>query len=134
MSHPRTTSRSAGSVVPTTIGAVKQTLRDLIEENAGIPGDLIHDDATIAGELAMDSFSFLSLQVAVEETFGITCAPEDLEARSRFDAIARYVLEQVGAQSAAADRRLRYAAVRGAPVDRNGPPGKTKRGTPQAAR
>jgi acyl carrier protein len=73
---------------------VKSTLRRLIEENAGIPADSIADDSSIDGDLAMDSFSFVSLQVAVEETFGVACAPEEIEARNDFDGIARLILEK----------------------------------------
>lgn len=73
---------------------VKNTLRRLIEENAGIPADSIEDRSSIDGDLAMDSFSFVSLQVAVEETFGVECAPEEIEARNDFDGIARLILER----------------------------------------
>ena len=73
---------------------VKSTLRRLIEENAGIPADSVSDDSSIDGDLAMDSFSFVSLQVAVEETFGVACAPEEIEARNDFDGIARLILEK----------------------------------------
>ena len=84
-----------------TIGEVKQSLRVLIEEHAGIPADLILDDSTITGDLAMDSLSFISVQVGVEETFGIMCTPEDLEACGRFDAIAALVLERLSARPTA---------------------------------
>lgn len=83
-----------------TLGDVKRELRRLIEENAGLPGDVIRDDSTVDGDLAMDSMSLLSLQVAVEETFGITFAPEDLEACSRFEAIAALIFERVTAAAA----------------------------------
>lgn len=73
---------------------VKDTLRRLIEDNAGIPADSITDDSSIEGDLAMDSFSFVSLQVAVEETFGVECSPEELEERNTFDSIARLVFEK----------------------------------------
>ena len=76
------------------LAAVKDTLRRLIEENAGISGDSIADDSSIEGDLAMDSFSFVSLQVAVEETFGVECAPEEIEERSTFDGIARLIFEK----------------------------------------
>jgi acyl carrier protein len=75
-----------------TIDEVKEKLRRLVEENAGMPADLIRDESTISRDFAMDSLSFLSLQVAVEETFGVTCAPEDLERCDRFDAIAALIL------------------------------------------
>lgn len=73
---------------------VKDTLRRLIEDNAGIPADSITDDSSIEGDLAMDSFSFVSLQVAVEETFGVECSPEEIEERNTFDGIARLVFEK----------------------------------------
>ncbi len=77
------------------IERVKEVLRRLIEQNAGIPGTLIRDDSSIEGDLAMDSMSFVSLQVAVEETFGIRCDAEDLESRKRFDAMAALIQERV---------------------------------------
>jgi acyl carrier protein len=76
---------------PPSLQEVKQTLRRLIEENAGIPAASIRDDSTLDGDLAMDSLSFVSTQVAVEETFGIWCEPEDIEAQNRFDAIALFI-------------------------------------------
>jgi len=84
-----------------TLDGVKRTLRELIEENAGIPQAAIRDDSTIDGDLAMDSLSFVSLQVAVEETFDVTCDLDEIEKRNRFDAIAELVLELIEAQAAA---------------------------------
>jgi len=79
---------------------VKQILRGLIEENAGIPARAIRDDSRIDGDLAMDSLSFLNVQTAVEEHFGIACDAAELEARNRFDAIAALVVERVRAKAA----------------------------------
>jgi hypothetical protein len=50
----------------------------------------------------MDSFSFISLQVAVEDTFNITCDPADIEARRSFEGIAALVRERVAATAAKA--------------------------------
>ena len=83
-----------------TLADVKRELRRLIEENAGLPGDVIRDESTVDGDLAMDSMSLLSLQVAVEELFGITFTPEDLESCTRFEAIAALILERVSAGAA----------------------------------
>ena len=85
------------------LAEVKEVLRAVIEENAGIPARSIRDDSAIDGDLAMDSLSFLNVQTAVEEHFEIACDALELEARNRFDAIAVYVLEQVeaGARSSA---------------------------------
>jgi acyl carrier protein len=80
-----------------TFAEVKQTLKTLIEENAGIPASSIRDDSTIEGELAMDSLSFVSLQVAVDETFGVDCEADEFEKRNRFDAIAALVWEKLQA-------------------------------------
>jgi acyl carrier protein len=91
-------SPSSASTARPSIEDVKDTLRRLIEENAGLPADVIQDDATVDGDLAMDSMSLISLQVAVEETFDISFAPEDLQARNRFDAIAALILERVRAR------------------------------------
>jgi acyl carrier protein len=76
------------------IEETKRTLRRLIQENAGIPAAVVEDDSTIDGDLLMDSMSFVSLQVAVEETFGILCAPEEIQAANSFAAIAALVHER----------------------------------------
>lgn len=81
-----------------TIEDVKATLRQLIEENAGIPADSISDDSTIDGDLAMDSFSLLSVQVATEETFEINLELTELEKQNRFGAICRLILERIEAK------------------------------------
>jgi acyl carrier protein len=78
---------------------IKQTLKALIEENAGIPASSIKDDSTIDGELAMDSLSFVSLQVAVDETFGVDCEAEEIEKRNRFDSIAQLIWERLQAEA-----------------------------------
>jgi acyl carrier protein len=83
---------------------IKETLRSLIEENAGIPASSINDDSSIDGELAMDSLSFVSLQVAVDETFGVECEAEEIEKRGRFDAIAQLIWEKLQAESDGASK------------------------------
>jgi len=90
------------------IERIKEVLLRLIEQNAGIPGILIRDDSSIEGDLAMDSMSFVSLQVAVEETFGIRCDAEDLESRKRFDAMAALIQERIEAPP---PRRKKASAV-----------------------
>jgi acyl carrier protein len=87
----------AGRSSTPTIDEVKATLRRLIQENTGIPAEIVRDESTIDDDLAMDSFSFISLQVAVEDTFDITCEPADIEARRSFDGIAALVLERIAA-------------------------------------
>lgn len=79
---PRPTAR-----VPDT-RAVGESLRRLIEEVAAIPATEIRDDSSLDSDLAMDSMSLVSLQVAIEEHFGIRFDLEDLEETRRFDAIA----------------------------------------------
>jgi acyl carrier protein len=97
---------SAASRSPSpAIDEVKDTLRRLIQENAGIPAELIRDESSIEDDLAMDSFSFISVQVAVEDAFQISCEPADLESCKRFDAIAALVCER------AADRSPRPVAA-----------------------
>ena len=78
---------------------IKDILRGLIEENSGIPASAVRDDSTIEGDLAMDSMSFVSLQVAVEETFGISCTLEDLESANSFESIAELVHERTSGKS-----------------------------------
>lgn len=82
-----------------TIDEVKRILRSLIAENAGIPSASIRDDSAVDRDLAMDSLSFLSVQTAVEEHFGIACDVLEIEGRNRFDAIAALVLERVQGRS-----------------------------------
>ena len=83
---------------------IKDILRALIEENAGIPASSIRDDSSIDGELAMDSLSFVSLQVAVDETFGVECEAEEIEKRGRFDGIAQLIWEKLQTASDHATR------------------------------
>jgi acyl carrier protein len=85
---------------------IKDILKGLIEENAGIPAASIKDDSTIDGDLLMDSLSFVSLQVAVDETFGVDCEAEEIEKRNRFDAIAQLIWERLHAEAG----RLGHAA------------------------
>jgi acyl carrier protein len=87
---------------------VKRTLRRLIEDNAGIPGAEVGDESSVDDDLAMDSMSFLALQVAVEDTFRISCTPDEIVAANRFAAIAALVRDRaarVGTGRAAAARR-----------------------------
>lgn len=110
-------SERTAPAVSTSLVEVKDTLRRLVEENAGIPADSITDESSIDGDLAMDSFSFVSLQVAVEETFGVECAPEEIEERETFDGIARLIFEKTSGE---APRRKAAAPI---PLDehRRGP-------------
>jgi acyl carrier protein len=95
MAQQRATRRMARPAAGTSLEALKRVLRRLIEKNAGIPAAEVHDDSAVDGDLALDSMSFLSLQVAMEETFGISCTPEEIEAANRFDAIAALVQERI---------------------------------------
>ena len=79
------------AVAPANLDEVKQILRRLIEKNAGIPGAEVDDVSSVDGDLAMDSMSFLALQVDMEETFGINCTPDEILAANRFGAIAMLV-------------------------------------------
>ena len=99
MDRPTSVPPAAGSPGSRSVDEVKATLKALIEENAGIPASAIRDDSTIDGELAMDSLSFVSLQVAVDETFGVECEAEEIEACNSFDAIARLICEKLGAEA-----------------------------------
>ena len=90
----RGTTRAAQAAAPLGLDEVKRTLRRLIQVNAGIPGTEIDDESSVDGDLAMDSMSFLALQVAVEETFGINCTPDEILAAERFAAIAALVRER----------------------------------------
>jgi len=110
MGKARSTSDTPKSTAASAIEDVKTTLRQLIEENAGIPSDSVRDDSTLDGDLAMDSFSLLSVQVAIEETFEIACELSDLEARNRFDAIAELVVERIEASRDSARQSPRQGA------------------------
>lgn len=107
--HPPAVPTAGGQSVE----EIKEILKALIEENAGIPASSIKDDSTIDGELAMDSLSFVSLQVAVDETFGVDCEAEELEKRNRFDAIAQLIWEKLQAE---AGRPAHVAEVAAKPV------------------
>ena len=98
MAQQRAILRAVRPAAGTSLEALKSVLRRLIEQNAGIPAAEVHDDSAVDGDLALDSMSFLSLQVAMEETFGISCTPEEIEAANRFDAIAALVQERIDRQ------------------------------------
>jgi len=85
---------AAPATAPLGLEDVKRTLRRLIEHNAGIPGAEINDESSVADDLAMDSMSFLAVQVAVEDTFGINCTPDEILAAKSFAAIATLVCER----------------------------------------
>jgi acyl carrier protein len=93
MTELRAASASERPASPS-LDEVKTTLRRLIQENTGIPAEIIRDESTIDDDLAMDSFSFISLQVAVEDTFDIICDAADIEARRSFAGIAAFVHER----------------------------------------
>jgi acyl carrier protein len=105
-------SRAPGPSAPAIPSDIPGTLRRLIQENAGIPASLVRDDSTIDGDLAMDSFSFISLQVAVEDEFGIVCDPAEIEACKRFDAIVALVRDKVDAENEAARTPARRQPAR----------------------
>ena len=109
-----------------TLDEIKASLRRLIEENAGIPAEVVADDATVDGDLAMDSMSLISLQVAVEETFGITFSADDLAACASFAAIAALVAERVR-EAADATSTSRRSAARRVPRQRTDAGGKVRR-------
>jgi acyl carrier protein len=89
------------------LDTIKTTLRRLIEDNAGIPAECVLDESTVAGDLAMDSMSLISLQVAVEESFGITFSEDDLVSCADFGTLAAlvYARAETGAPADAAARR-----------------------------
>jgi acyl carrier protein len=94
MAQRRMTKSPARPAAGASLDDVKRRLRRVIETEAGIPAAEIHDESTVAGDLAMDSMSFLAVQVAVEDTFGINCSPEEILAASRFATIATLVQER----------------------------------------
>lgn len=121
------TKRAAQPAARASLDDVKQTLRRLIEKNAGIPGVEVDDASSVDGDLAMDSMSFLALQVDVEETFGINCTPDDILAANRFAAIAALVQQR--AMGAGASRTPVAPSRRPAPVAK-----RSVRGTAAPAR
>ncbi len=110
---------------------IKTTLRRLIEDNAGIPADLVLDESTVDGDLAMDSMSLVSLQVAVEETFGVTFSADDFVACGDFGAIAALVRERAGAQRSTEAPSRRSVARAPRPRVRSGTGSKRTRRTPR---
>jgi acyl carrier protein len=76
---------------------IETTLRRLLLETAGIPSELIQPDSAFDGDLAMDSLSFVALQVEIESEFGIDCPPDELRDITRFgDLIALVRRKQEG--------------------------------------
>ncbi len=74
-----------------TLEEVRNTLVDLIHEIVKIPREEIHDEATIENELAMDSESFIELQVAVEEALGIEIDVIDIIELNAFKPIVEHI-------------------------------------------
>lgn len=107
----KSAARGKNALAPTgELESTKSRLRRLIEENAGVPAAVIQDDSTIDGDLAMDSMSFVSLQVAVEEEFGILCAPAEIEAANHFETIAELIHERASKARRAGKARARPKA------------------------
>jgi acyl carrier protein len=77
------------------LAPIKDKLRELIAETAGIPQELITDDATFKGALAMDSLSFVNFQVEIERTFDIDCALDELRDLTQFEQVVRLVAGKV---------------------------------------
>lgn len=76
---------------------VKARLRELVAATAGIPPEVIADDSSFETDLAMDSMTFVSLQVEIERTFEIDCSLDELRAvDQRFEAVARLVARKLG--------------------------------------
>jgi acyl carrier protein len=82
-----------GKPSATTLPEVKERLVSLINEIAKIPRDRITDHATVDEELRMESISFVELQVAIEEEYGIQIDPVRVVELNEFGAIADYVHE-----------------------------------------
>jgi acyl carrier protein len=127
MVRRRGTTRAARATVTPGLEEVKRHLRRLIEDNAGIPGAEVDDDSSVDLDLAMDSMSFLALQVAVEDAFAINCTPDEIMAANRFAAIAALVHDRAaraGRSTAPPARTVRRTAS-----GRRATPPSAKRGT-----
>jgi len=102
MVQPQGRSRVTQAADTPGLDEVKRSLRRLIEENAGIPATEIDDESSIDDDLAMDSMSFLALQVAVEDNFGIDCTADEIVAAKRFAEIAALVRDRIAGIGAGA--------------------------------
>jgi acyl carrier protein len=75
---------------------VKARLRALVAATAGVPAEVIEDGSSFDADLAMDSLTFVSLQVEIEKTFDVDCSLDELRAvEPRFDAVARLVARKL---------------------------------------
>ncbi len=72
---------------------VKDQLTRLMHEIANVPLELITEHATVEDELQMQSVTFVELQVAIEETYGIEVDPIRVVELNEFGAIVDYVHE-----------------------------------------
>jgi acyl carrier protein len=79
---------------------IADTLRRLLTECAGIPGELVALDSTFEGELAMDSLSFVAFQVELEQAFGVDCPLEELYEIQRFGEVVDLVGDKLAAAEA----------------------------------
>ncbi|HEX2313338.1 MAG TPA: acyl carrier protein [Thermomonospora sp.] len=74
---------------------LRDRLRELVQESAGIPASLVTDSASLRETLALDSLSMAALQVNIESAFKITLSYDELCAADRFDRVAEVVEAEV---------------------------------------
>jgi acyl carrier protein len=76
-----------------TRSAVRDRLRTLLHEIAGVAYDAVDDDATIDEHLQMSSLAFVELQVAIEDEYGVELDTVHVVELNRFAALVDYVHE-----------------------------------------
>ncbi len=79
---------------------VRERLATLLTEIAKVPPEKITDSATIEEDLRLESVTFVELQVAIEEEYGIEVDPIRVVELNEFGAIVDYIHERAvqGAQ------------------------------------
>jgi acyl carrier protein len=63
--------------------AILQGVRECIAEALELPVDSVHEEAKIIAELGADSLDLLDLTFRLEQRFGISISPRDIERRTR---------------------------------------------------
>lgn len=78
---------------------VREHLKNLLIEVAGIGEDAIGDGAKIDGELRLESVAFVEIQVALEEEYDIQLDPIEVVERNEFSRIVDYIYDLAAARS-----------------------------------
>jgi acyl carrier protein len=93
------TMTAKGDGRPATKEVVGKRLRQIIQDNAGIPARLIRDNSSFDDVLAMSSLSAVSAQVSIEAEYEISISVDEFLAADTFDGLVCTVIAKVEARA-----------------------------------